>query len=203
MDNKKKTIFALIGFALFIILASVAYNFLSENSKPTPALPPPSSENTQSDTDNSNSDASSSEPEKIKAPDFTVVDADGNSVKLSELFGKPIVLNFWASWCPPCKDEMPDFDKVYTEMGDDIVFAMVNMVDGQRETLEKGEKFITDNEFTFPVYYDTEQDAAMTYSVSSLPTTYFIDKDGYIVTAAQGGIDEETLLLGISYINKE
>ena len=140
------------------------------------------------------------EPETVTAPDFTVVDAGGNEVKLSDYFGKPIVLNFWASWCGPCRSEMPDFDKVYRELGGEIHFLMVNMTDGGRETLEVAKGFVVESGFVFPVFYDTAYDAAMTYGVSSLPTTYFIAADGTLTAYAMGAINEETLLRGIDMI---
>jgi thiol-disulfide isomerase/thioredoxin len=138
--------------------------------------------------------------ERITAMDFTVLDAEGAEVKLSDLFGKPVVLNFWASWCPPCKSEMPEFNKVYEEMGEDVTFMMVDLADGQQETAEKGAAYVAEQGFTFPVYYDTQGEAGYTYGISSIPTTIFIDKDGYIVTGAQGAIDEATLRQGISFI---
>lgn len=143
-----------------------------------------------------------SETEDLLAPDITIQDAEGNDVKLSEIIarGKPIVINFWASWCPPCKSEMPEFEKVWKEMGEDVEFLMVNMTDGARETLEKATAYVEEMGYEFPVYYDVHYDAMYNYGVYSLPTTYFIDKDGYVITGAQGAIDEETLRLGISYI---
>ncbi|MBP3544577.1 MAG: TlpA family protein disulfide reductase, partial [Lachnospiraceae bacterium] len=74
------------------------------------------------------------EPEKVPAPDFTVIDAEGNEVKLSDMRGKPVVVNFWASWCGPCKMEMPEFEEVYKELGDEVHFMMVNLTDGWQET---------------------------------------------------------------------
>lgn len=199
MNSKTKTLIALLAFAAFIVLAAIAYNILSKKE------PAPSNLNvveSQGSIEEASS-GSSSEEEKTLAPDFTVLDIDGNEIKLSSLFGKPIVLNFWASWCPPCKAEMPEFDKVYAELSEDITFVMVDMVDGQRETLEKGKKHIADKAFKFPVYFDTKQDAAMNYGISSLPTTFFIDKEGYLTVAAEGQIDEKTLREGIGYIYGE
>ena len=132
--------------------------------------------------------------------DFTAVDADGKEVSLSDYIGKPIVLNFWASWCPPCKSEMPDFDAVAKELDSEVVFLMVDMVDGMQETKEKGEQFIKEKGFSFSVLYDVQQEAAMKYGVSSLPTTYFIDRDGNIVTGAMGAISKANLLKGIEMI---
>lgn len=202
MNNKTKTILGIVAFAVLIVAAYFAYNNLSEKYKPEIELQrnDQSSAETTPGTGAAAQDSQAEQSEKMKAPDFTVFDKEGNEVKLSSLFGKPIVLNFWASWCSPCKSEMPHFDKVYNDMKEEIVFMMVDLVDGQRETADKGKKYVEDQGFTFPVYFDTEQEAAQIYGISSIPTTIFIDKDGYIVTGAEGAIDEEILLKGIGYI---
>ena len=85
---------------------------------------------------------SSASPTTVKAPDFTVLDASGNEVHLSDFVGKPVVLNFWASWCPPCKSEMPDFEAVYQACGNDVQFLMVNLTDGNQETLTSAKAYI-------------------------------------------------------------
>jgi len=194
MNKKTKTIIWTAAFVLFIVMAVLGYNLLSQRVSPQDNI-----DMTQN-KGQVPQDSQEQETEKIKAPDFTVLDAEGNTVKLSELFGKPIVLNFWASWCPPCKGEMPEFNKVYEEVGRDITFMMVDLVDGQRETKEKGAQYVKGEGFTFPVYFDTKQDAAGKYGIASIPTTIFIDKDGYIVTGAEGALDEKTLQKGIDLI---
>jgi thiol-disulfide isomerase/thioredoxin len=138
--------------------------------------------------------------DRVAAFDFTMQDAQGNTVALSDYIGKPIVLNFWASWCPPCKTEMPDFERVFLEMSGEVHFLMVNLPDGQRETVETAKAYITQEGFTFPVYFDTEQEGAFAYNIRSIPTTLFICREGFIVTGAQGAISESTLRKGIELI---
>lgn len=216
MNSKTKIILGITAFVVLLGGATLAYNSLSSKISPQNSIDIAQSKGEikdkdrvssgsgnsgSSDSAGGNSDSTKSvEEEALKAPDFTALDSEGNEVKLSELVGKPMVLNFWASWCPPCKAEMPEFNKVYEEMGEDVTFLMVDMVDGQRETMEKGKKHIEKNGFTFPVYYDTKQEAAYIYGVSSIPTTYFIDKEGNVVTGVQGAIDEKTLRKGIAMI---
>lgn len=192
MNSKLKVIIALTAFVAFIIAASVAYSALSKRVAPPDELSVIESPGTVSGGEAA---------ERSPAPDFTVIDADGNSVKLSDMKGKPVVLNFWASWCPPCKSEMPVFNKVSEELGDDVVFMMVDLVDGFQETQEKGAEYVAAEGFSFPVYYDTKQEAALAYTVMSIPTTIFVDKDGFIAATAKGAIDEEYLRAGIAMIH--
>ena len=96
--------------------------------------------------------------------------------------------------------EMPDFHEKYLELGDEIYFLMVNMTDGSRETVDSASKFIAEQEYTFPVFYDTGSDASATYGVYSLPTTFFIDAEGYAIAQATGAIDMDTLQRGIDMI---
>ena len=134
------------------------------------------------------------------APDFTVQEADGTVHKLSEYKGKPIVLNFWASWCGPCRSEMPEFNEVYKERGTEVQFLMVNLTDGNRETVKSASDFVTAQGYSLPILYDTAQDAARTYGVFSIPCTYFIDANGMMTAQARGAIDKDTLLHGIEMI---
>ena len=129
-----------------------------------------------------------------------MTDVNGNKVKLSDMKGKPVVINFWATWCYYCKQEMPDFNQVYQEYGDDVVFMMVNMTDGYQETVDMAKAYIAEKGFVFPVYFDTDLEASIAYAVTGLPTTYFVDANGTLVTYASGAISAETLKKGISMI---
>ncbi len=144
-----------------------------------------------------------SQSQSQAAPDFTVYDKNGNAVKLSDMKGKPVVLNFWASWCGPCKREMPEFDKTASEFEGRVEFMMVNLTDGITETEDEALGFVASEGYTFPVYLDKDSDAARKYGISSIPTTYFIDAEGNIIANAVGMIDGSTLKQGISMIYTE
>ena len=141
MDKKKNLIVIVLVLVLVIAGASVLYNQLGAELAPeqlaVAETTPPAE--TQTGT----------EPPKIPAPDVTVYDREGNAVKLSDYFGKPIVMNFWASWCGPCKMEMPDFNEKSQELEGKVQFLMVNMTDGARETVEIASDFIAEQGYTF------------------------------------------------------
>ena len=140
------------------------------------------------------------EPAVDRAPDFTITDRDGNEVKLSDFFGKPIVLNFWASWFGPCQYEMPDFEKAYDQYGEEIQFLMVNLTDGYSETVGSAKAFLEKTGYTFPVYFDTLSDAARVYRIYNIPCTYFLNGDGVIVSKNIGMITADALWQGIDLI---
>ena len=123
------------------------------------------------------------------APDFEMQTFDGESLRLSDLEGKVVVLNFWASWCPPCRWEMPSFESIYQEYKDEgVVFVGVAMSD----TLEDAQGFADEAGVTYPIGLDTDNQIAIAYRVMSLPTTFFIDKEGKVqrrlTSAANEGV---------------
>ena len=188
--NSKKTL--ILAAAVLIVLLAGAYwlygNLESEQEAVQLSSAGPAAAETET-----------TEP-AVTAPDFTVYDLDGNPVSLSDYFGKPIVLNFWASWCGPCKMELPDFQETYDELGGDVQFLIVNLTDGSRETVETASAYLKEQGYTLPAYYDTQLSAAAAYGVNAIPCTYFIDAQGRDVARSSGAIDAQTLRKGIEMI---
>ncbi len=134
-----------------------------------------------------------SEGQATAARDFTVEDAEGNAYKLSDFRGKPVVVNFWASWCNPCKIEMPHFQSAWENYGDEVEFMMVNLAEGFGDSRAKSSAFLEEGGFTFPVYYDNNSEAAIAYGMRSVPMTLFVDKDGNISNVARGMLTADRL----------
>ena len=209
MSQKLKLILGIAALVVLLVGAYFLYDRLSadvshdvlvsQDAEETPTEAETETETAPSDTEETTEKEEEASTAKL-VPDFTVTDADGNEVKLSDYFGKPIVLNFWASWCDPCKSEMPDFNEFYGKLGEEITFLMVNMTDGSRETVDTAKDYVAEQGFTFPVLFDTAGNAATTFGVYSLPTTYFIDVQGNAVAYAMGAIDADTLQKGIDMI---
>ena len=227
MEQKKTIIIVIVVFALLMAVAVPLYNRLSRDAQPdqlitlpqqenptetpttqpaatkpeeTQPTNPPETPTTQPTNPSENPTTQPTEPPVTLKYDFTVVDGNGKSVKLSDYVGKPIVLNFWASWCGPCKSEMPEFQQVFAEMGEQVQFLMVNAT--VSDTMADAKSFINQYGYTFPVVFDTRGEALYTYGVDAFPTTFFLDKTGTVAGYAVGAISKDTLLKGIDMITK-
>ena len=111
------------------------------------------------------------------APDFQLPNLEGQVVSLSDFRGKPVLLNFWATWCSPCRFEMPFIQSIFEESSDTgLVILAVNI----GETPSRVRDFIQSGNFSFLVLLDTNQDVALEYNIRGIPTTFFIDKEGVI-----------------------
>lgn len=132
------------------------------------------------------------------AIDFTLSDQYGNTHTLSDYKGSVVFLNFWATWCPPCRAEMPDIQKLYAEYeaaGDDSVVILGVAAPGYGDELDLAgvRDFLEENGYTYPVVMDETGEVFTQYYVYSYPTTYMIDKEGNVFGYLTGSMPEETM----------
>ena len=204
MSKERKLAILALAFVVLLIGAYVLYNRLGSQvehetlvvqTKPAPAEVPDDTTPVAETT----GETQGEKQDKI-LPDFTVYDEAGNPHKLSDFRGKPVILNFWASWCGPCQSEMPDFQESYEANGEKIHFVMVNLTDGDQETVESASDFLREKGYTFPAYFDTDMEAAMVYGVQAIPVTYFIDDAGELVAWGQGALQAQSLQKGVNLL---
>lgn len=198
--NKKTLLILCLVLALVLIGAGALYNSLAGSVQlgGLATTPPETQAPTEIPGEESTepADTHPTEPPANIAPDFTMLDMEGNEVTLASFFGKPIVLNFWASWCGPCKMEMPEIQKFYEKYGEEIHFLLVSVDD----SLDAAKTLISDSGYTFPVYFDTTSVGAYTYGASSIPLTFFIDAEGNLTAYYMGAMSESILQQGVDMI---
>ncbi len=183
MKKYTRTILIMVIFIAFMSIAYMLYRNLSQSTLPKNGF-----------------DQGLSSIQPVESIDFTVLNYDGKEIQLSEYLGKPIIINFWATWCPYCVAEMGLFNDMYEKYGEEIQFLMINSTDDQRETMEKAKAYVEEEGFTFPVFFDTMGEATYAYEANSLPTSVFINKDGFIVAYQPGKLSEKMLQSGIDMI---
>lgn len=175
MKRNYTTILLLIAFAALLIGAGFAYQALKERAEPAP------------------SSAVDAAEENEAAADFIMADAQGEELALSDLYGKPVIVNFWATWCGPCKEELPFFDEAYAAYGEEIQFVMLDLSDAYSETPEKALSFVQQNGYHFPLYFDTNGEGAIAYGVYAIPYTLAISADGRVISSHAGVMTREDL----------
>ena len=181
----------LVGFV--VVLFVVGAIFMNTDKEKEASLPP---ENT-TQLDESGTDEpepitqTKSEPlqEGATAIDFELETRTGDTLRLYNHDGKPTLINFWASWCPPCKKEMPDIQKAYEKYGDEVNFFMVDLT--FNDDIDAMNEYIEENQFTFPVLLDKTGDVMMDYQVMVIPTTYFVDANHVISHKVMGPMTSE------------
>lgn len=155
---------------------------------------------TAAPADSSANSADSEAP--VPAPDFTLVDQNGETHTLSDYKGKVVFLNFWATWCPPCKDEMPDIEALYEAQGlnagDVVVLGIANpktdeYPNNSDGTVQDVTDFLSQNGYTYPVVMDTTGEVFSAYGITAFPTTFMIDKDGNVFGYVRGGITRDIM----------
>ncbi|NMS88504.1 redoxin family protein [Clostridioides difficile] len=141
--------------------------------------------------------AGSKDEERIKSIDFTLTDQYGKTHKLSDYEGKVVFLNFWATWCPPCKEEMPHIEQLYKDYkknNEDVVILGVASPNlGREGSREHVVNFLKEEGYTFPVALDEDGALAYQYGINAFPTTFIIDKEGYVTQYIPGAMDKETM----------
>ncbi|MDN9380464.1 redoxin family protein, partial [Clostridioides difficile] len=151
----------------------------------------------QKDSNNENNDEGSNDEDRIKSIDFTLTDQYGKTHKLSDYEGKVVFLNFWATWCPPCKEEMPHIEQLYKDYNknnDDVVILGVASPNlGREGSREHVVNFLKDQGYTFPVVLDEDGALAYQYGINAFPTTFIIDKEGYVTQYIPGAMDKATM----------
>jgi cytochrome c biogenesis protein CcmG/thiol:disulfide interchange protein DsbE len=112
------------------------------------------------------------------APDFSLQTLNGQTVHLSDFRGKPVIVNFWTTWCPPCKKEMPDMEKFYKTYHSEVELLAVHLT--SQDTRENAKSFVNEYQLSFPVVLDEKKNALKLYHIQTIPTSYIIDQDGVI-----------------------
>ncbi|MBU3104527.1 TlpA family protein disulfide reductase [Clostridium gasigenes] len=189
----KKSLFIL---AITILFGVSLYTVINYNKNKTINLKNSNNISLPVETDGNKIDMENSQTTtKEKAIDFKLKDLNGKDVSLNDFKGKNVLLNFWATWCPPCKAEMPDIEKLYQEnKNSDLVILAVNLGE-DKQTVKS---FIEKNKYNFDILLDSDQDVAIKYNIVSIPTSFFIDKEGNIVSKKIGAMTLEEMK---SYIN--
>lgn len=186
----KKYLFLIVGLGLLLFAIVIVSTYNNSKEKETARSESTGNEETAA-TDNAKTYET--------AQDFTLKDLNGNEVSLSDFQGKKVFLNFWATWCPPCIAEMPEIEKLYQETKDsDLVILSVETGD----SLDTVSAFIEEKGYTFEVLLDGEQSVAIDYGISAIPTSYFIDEEGTIVSKVVGGMDLDEMKNNIEKLDK-
>lgn len=163
----------------------------------TPAQTEQAEQTEQTETDTETSEEPAERP-KVKAPAIEMYDREGNTISLDDFAGKTVFLNFWATWCGPCKMEMPDIQKLYEAYGyneEDVAVIAVAHPGYYREGPQEDiEDFLDENGYTYPVFFDPNATSVEAYSLNSFPTTYMIDDEGYIYGYISGAIPYDTMV---------
>lgn len=128
--------------------------------------------------------------DRIPSENFVLATLDGGDKSLEDYRGKVVFLNFWATWCPPCREEMPSMQVLYDELSDEgLEILAVNIL----EPVDLVSAFIEENEFSYPVLLDRDGRVSLRYSVRAYPTSYIIDRAGNVIGVRQGSHDWSTL----------
>ncbi len=190
MKSKWKLLLSLAVFVAVIGTSAALYRILGEHYEE----PPP-----QSDSQTTHDPGPTQPPTQLA--DAVLIDADGFKVYLRDLIGKPIIINFWATWCGYCVEEMPAFEELYRQKGEEIHILMIDLADGKQETKTMALNYVEENQFTFPVYFSSWESAEQAFgSFRGIPRSYFINSAGEIVWVQDGAITKGQLFARASVL---
>lgn len=183
----KYLLYIILGVILVYIVVDFITKEVTDRSKSNEVQEISSDQNT--DGNDSSVDLSQIQ----YAADFELTTLDGDEIKLSELRGKKVIVNFWATWCPPCIEEMPDLQSFYEKNKDNnieiLAVNLTNLDDGE----EAVRSFVTEYGLTFPVPLDAEGEVGTSYGVFTIPTSYILDEEGRIFQKVVGAMDEQMM----------
>jgi peroxiredoxin len=187
--NKNLLSFAILALAVVILVVNIWKPGSTESQKDTTA---PSGESVETTEDIPGAKLSSLR-EGAEAPDFELTTLDGQPAKLSDYRGQKVILNFWATWCPPCKAEMPHMQNFYEEHKDDGVEILAVNLTSMDKGVDEVQKFVDEYGLTFPIPLDEEGEAGTTYQAFTIPTSYILDENGVIIKKIVGPMDENMM----------
>ncbi|GGD83751.1 TlpA family protein disulfide reductase [Paenibacillus nasutitermitis] len=184
----RKNVVAIIAVLVLVIWGT--YDYTTKNSKQAETM----------NQQQNKADAEVGIKKGNKAPDFELLHLSGSPVKLSDFLGKKLILNFWATWCPPCRAEMPHMEKFYKDNEKDVVVLAVNLTNTEKKRSDVT-AFVEDFALTFPIVMDAEGNKASMYQIFAYPTSYMIDSEGIIQEIFQGAINYDMMKKTMSKIN--
>ncbi|PAV29383.1 cytochrome C biogenesis protein [Virgibacillus profundi] len=172
-----------LGTVLLLGLAGIVlFNFVQQN-KDTSEADEPNAYNVNGEVNTEGGSIAPVESAGLEpgdmAPDFELETLDGKTVKLSDYKGKKVILNFWATWCPPCREEMPEMQDFHDEYGDEVEILAVNLT-GSENKVKDVHEYIEKYDYTYTIPMDKDSTVGDEYRAFSVPTTYFIGTDGKI-----------------------
>ena len=211
---RKIRIHKLLGLALILIIVSMSLGGCFKKKEPVQEPPKIDIEEPKDNEIPSGTESPDNGPDMQEnvgvfqgdlAPDLSLLDREGNEIRLSDLRGKVVFINFWTTWCGFCTYEMPYIQEVYEKYKDkDLVILAVDVLAAEKIKMEDVNRFLDEKGYTFPVLFDVDGVASVQYKVRGFPTTYIIDKNGRIAEFISGAMEKDVMIEKIeSVMNKQ
>ena len=192
MEVKKRNGWVLLGLAALIGWGIYDYSVSNDKDQSVPSVETTVKQEEQSTPPDQNGKIVTGIEEGNKAPDFQLQTVDGKEIKLSDLQGKKVIVNFWATWCPPCKAEMPHMQEFYLENSNDVEILAVNLTTSEKNANDV-RSFVEDYGLSFPILLDSDGSIGRIYQAFTIPTSYVIDTKGFIQKRIVGPMDKEMM----------